>query len=242
LTPAVVVGAIRYGETSRIVRLATRDMGVQSAIAKGVSRPKSRFGASLQLMAEGTAHLTQGGGDLLTLTAFDVQLLHTGLAKSLENFRAASALAELVGRFVPGTAQEDPWRELLSGLRLLEASPRDASLVAGLTVLWRMIDALGVAPALTQCARDGEPVLEEAAVFSFRDGGVLCGRCGAESPSPRLPADELAAIGFFLTGEGEPPVLEGKRGAAHRRLLSRWVAAHLADGELPALELWRRGQ
>ncbi|HEX5632270.1 MAG TPA: recombination protein O N-terminal domain-containing protein, partial [Gemmatimonadales bacterium] len=54
-TPAIVLGAIRYGETSKIVRLATREHGVQSAIAKGALRPKSRFGAALQLLREGSA-------------------------------------------------------------------------------------------------------------------------------------------------------------------------------------------
>ena len=41
-TPAIVLTTIRYGETSKIARLATRDLGVQSAIAKGASRPRSR--------------------------------------------------------------------------------------------------------------------------------------------------------------------------------------------------------
>ena len=34
-TTAIVLSALRYSETSKIVRLATRDLGVQSAIAKG---------------------------------------------------------------------------------------------------------------------------------------------------------------------------------------------------------------
>ena len=46
-TPAVVLQTYRYSETSKVVRLATRELGVQSAIAKGVLRPKSRFGAGL---------------------------------------------------------------------------------------------------------------------------------------------------------------------------------------------------
>lgn len=53
ITPALVVGALRYGDTSRIVRLVTRDHGLVSAIAKGALRPKSRFGAALQLLSEG---------------------------------------------------------------------------------------------------------------------------------------------------------------------------------------------
>ena len=54
-TPAIILATLRYGETSKIVRLATRDLGVQSAIAKGASRPKSKFGAALQAHHAGTA-------------------------------------------------------------------------------------------------------------------------------------------------------------------------------------------
>ena len=56
-TPAIVLSALRYSETSKIVRLATREHGVQSAIAKGALRPRSRFGAALQLLSEGQAQL-----------------------------------------------------------------------------------------------------------------------------------------------------------------------------------------
>ena len=50
-TPAIVLSALRYSESSKIVRLATRELGVQSAIAKGALRPRSRFGAALQLLS-----------------------------------------------------------------------------------------------------------------------------------------------------------------------------------------------
>jgi recombinational DNA repair protein (RecF pathway) len=41
-TPAVVLQTFRYSETSKIVRLATRDLGVQSAIARGCCDPAVR--------------------------------------------------------------------------------------------------------------------------------------------------------------------------------------------------------
>src|SRR5213075_144502 len=56
-TPAIVLRTYRYSETSKIVRLATRDYGVQSAIAKGVLRPRSPFGAALETLSEGVAQL-----------------------------------------------------------------------------------------------------------------------------------------------------------------------------------------
>ena len=76
-TPAIVLSSLRYSETSKIVRLATRDHGVQSAIAKGALRPQSRFGAALQLLSEGQAQfLTKEHRELHLLTAFDLPPAH----------------------------------------------------------------------------------------------------------------------------------------------------------------------
>src|SRR5215204_6429821 len=79
-TPAVVLSSLRYSETSKIVRLATREFGVQSVIAKGALRPKSRFGAALQLLSEGEAQFVlKENRELHLLTTFDLRRLHLGL-------------------------------------------------------------------------------------------------------------------------------------------------------------------
>src|SRR5438067_13695357 len=79
-TPAIVLQTYRYSETSKVVRLATRDLGVQSAIAKGALRPKSRFGAGLELLSEGVAQLYfREARELHTLGAFDLVNLRRDL-------------------------------------------------------------------------------------------------------------------------------------------------------------------
>ena len=81
ITPAVVLQTYRYSETSKVVRLATRELGIQSAIAKGVLRPKSRFGAALEFLSEGEAQLYyRDSRELHTLAAFDATNLRRGLA------------------------------------------------------------------------------------------------------------------------------------------------------------------
>src|SRR5438067_602430 len=93
-TPAIVLQTYRYSETSKVVRLATRDLGVQSAIAKGALRPKSRFGAGLELLSEGTAQIYfRETRELHTLGAFDLVNLR------LDRPHAA-AHRRLVARFV----------------------------------------------------------------------------------------------------------------------------------------------
>src|SRR5919202_2536104 len=93
-TPAIVLSALRYGETSKIVRLATLEHGVQSAIAKGALRPKSRFGAALQLLSDGIAHLVmKEHRELHLLTGFDLGRVPIGLTARLDRYATASALA-----------------------------------------------------------------------------------------------------------------------------------------------------
>ena len=50
-TDAVVLHAFDYGETSRIVRLLTRQHGVVGVLARGARRPTSQFGSTLQPMS-----------------------------------------------------------------------------------------------------------------------------------------------------------------------------------------------
>jgi DNA repair protein RecO (recombination protein O) len=242
ITPALIIGSLRYSETSRIVRLATRDHGVVSAMAKGALRPRSRFGAALQLMSEGQAHLILSRtSELHTLAAFDLISLHEGLAADMERFATASALAELATRFVPPAPNPDLYHQLHESISLLELAPRDATVVVGLRALWRLIAELGVAPVTSHCARDGAPLPEGTVAFSFRDGGFLCDSCSAGGASTRLgPEDRDALLSLIETGR-DLPVLSPPQVAAHRRLLVRWVQSHLGDTPMPALEFWLRG-
>ncbi|HEY4322172.1 MAG TPA: DNA repair protein RecO [Gemmatimonadales bacterium] len=240
LTPAIVLGAIRYGETSRIVRLATREFGVVSAIAKGALRPKSRFGASLQLLSEGHAHLIASrSSDLHTLAAFDLADAHRGLAKDLNRYGAANALAEVAGRFVAPMANAVLFDQFRRDLALIELAPPEAVAVVGIRGLWRLVEQLGFGLTVAVCARDGAPLAPGAISLSLRDGGLLCPACGRDGATNRLSEGDRAGLEALAAGLGELPVLTRPQAAAHRRLLWRWVREHLGDGPMPALDAWK---
>lgn len=243
LTPSLVLGSLRYGETSRVVRLATRDFGVVSAIAKGALRPKSRFGAALQLLSEGQAHLLPSrSSDLQTLIAFDLTAVHTGLAASLERFAAATALAELATRFVPPAPNPTVYDWLLNAIILLELAPPDAVGVVGLRAMWGLVAELGLGPTVTECARDAQPLPLGDVAFSLRDGGFLCQRCAVTGATTRLAAEDRESLVALVEPGSELPLLGLAQAAAHRRLYARWVRQHLGgDGAFPALEGWQRG-
>jgi DNA repair protein RecO (recombination protein O) len=242
-TPAIVLSSLRYSETSKIVRLATRDHGVQSAIAKGALRPRSRFGASLQVMSEGHAqYLTKEHRELHTLTAFDLQRLHAGLAHQLDRYAAASVLAEVMLRFAPSDPHPESFDLFQDALRLLEEGPPDSVEPLGLRVLWRQVAVLGFSPSLEACVIDGTVLPPDGVLpFNAREGGALCPSCAAHHGATQLPEPARRDLTRLLDDGAALPVLDTKHSAAHRRLLARYIRYHLAEGaDLPALEFWMR--
>ncbi len=239
-TPAIVLSLIPYRETSRIIRLATRELGLQSVIAKGATRPRSRFGAALQVFTAGTATiLPSRSGDLHTLTGFDAERVRIGLGERLDRFAAASLLTELMLHFAPASHHPESFELLDDALAILEAAPAVAVEPLALRSLWRMVAVLGFSPALAGCARCGADPGAGAACFSPQDGGLLCVRCARGTVGSRLGPGDRAALLSWLDPRAELPVLDDRHLAAHRRLLERYIRFHLAEGAaLPALAFW----
>ena len=242
-TPAIVLSTLRYSETSKIVRLATREHGVQSAIAKGALRPRSRFGAALQFLSEGQARLlVKEHRELHVLASFDLLRLHAGLAADLERYATASALAEVMLRFAPADRHPESYDLLREALTLLETAPGPVQEALGFRVLWQLVSALGFAPELEACVRDGTPLpVDGGLAFSTREGGALCPACAPGQGATQLPPDARSDLGALLDAGATLPQLDPRHAESHRRLLARYIRYHLGEGaELPALEFWLR--
>jgi DNA repair protein RecO (recombination protein O) len=247
-TPAVVLRTYRYSETSKIVRLATRELGVQSAIAKGVLRPKSRFGAGLELLSEGAAQLYyRDNRELQTLAAFDVESLRRELAGDLDRFSAAMALAELMVRLAPPAPLPAAFDAFTGALDALVGVGGETLHAAGVRAVWSLLAVLGFEPALARCVRDETAVGENGTpiAFSTAEGGVVCEACLRSRPVPvtRLPPGAWRDLRAMLDQAAALPQLDLPHAAAHRRLAARFARHHLEDtapGSLPALTFWER--
>src|SRR5882672_1200724 len=148
-TPAIVLHSFKYGDTSKIVRLLTRDHGLQSAIAKGAFRPKSKFGARLQSLSQGVAQIyVKQTRDLQTLGDFDVTDQREGLARDVRRYAAAAVLAELVLRLSPAERHPEIFDLLSESLNRLSTVAAEDVGVLALAALWQMVSTLGFSPSL----------------------------------------------------------------------------------------------
>lgn len=240
-TPAVVLHAFPYSETSKIVRLATRRFGVQSAMAKGARRRRSGVGGRIEPFSEGQVHLyMRENRELHTLSSFDVERERFGLARPLSRFAAASALAELQLRCAPPAALPAAYDVLRTSLDRLVAVAASEIHAAALQALWQLVGALGFAPALNACVIDSEPIVEQGRIaFSLAEGGVLCRSCAQHREVVSLAGSDLRALRQLADGDSPLPTLSSRHAAAHRRLVARFIQTHLAEGRpLEALRLW----
>jgi len=242
-TDAIVLHSFDYLESSRILRLVTREGGVRSVLAKGARRSSRRFGSALDLFAQGSAQLyAKPGRDLDTLSAFDITQQRTELGEDLGRFAGASAVAELTLRFGGQAAEAALFDAVALALDALARAPRESALATTLASAWHIVAELGFSPAVDVCAECHTALAADAPVmFSHPSGGALCARCGRLAPTGRvLPPEARSALRDFLYGRHEVSLDEAS-GRAHQRLLREFLTEHLADGRpLRAMELWEQ--
>ena len=223
----VVLRVQKLGEADRIITLLTRRNGRVRAVAKGVRRTRSRFGATVEPFSHVDLQLYAGRSLDVVVQAESLHAYGERLVADYSRYTAGTAVLETAERL---TAEErEPSLRLfllvVGALRALSGSveddaARDPSLVLDAFLL-RAMAVSGYAPALDDCARCAAPGPHRA--FSVPAGGSVCAACrpsGAASPSPvavRLMSDLLS---------GDWPGAEATD-ARTRREASGLVAAHL---------------
>jgi DNA repair protein RecO (recombination protein O) len=245
VSDAIVLHSFDYLESSRILKIMTRDAGVRSVLARGARRSKARFGSALDLYAQGTAELhVKPGRELDTLSAFDVTRARPQLALQLARFTGASAIAELTLRFVRDSADPSLFDAIANAFDAIASSPPDETRGVTLGAAWRVLAELGVAPTVDVCADCHSAIdPEQAVMFSHPSGGALCTRCGRLARSGRtLPPEARTALRAWLSGE-DVRLSSSQDVRAHQRLLREFLREHLADDRpLRAFEVWERDE
>jgi len=190
-THAIVLSRFELGEADRVLTLLTPHDGKLKAIAKGVRRPGSRIGGSVEPFAELHLVLVRGRTfDVITQASVGEAWLR--LRDRLESAATAWYMGELAERAVEERAFAYPIYALLRrSYQLL-----DDGMAPGRVARWYefgLADALGMRPEVVRCV-ECDRLLEETEQFRWVPalGGVLCERHPA--PPGEHVALSLAAL------------------------------------------------
>jgi len=197
-----VLRSLRLGEADRILHLYTLERGRIGAVAKGIRRTKSRFGARLEPLSHVELLLHQGGGELQTITG--VELLHPHRSAREQPDRLNVGLVGLEAMLRLFTEQEGNERAFQALTRFLElldelepAPGRRASLdPLALSFQLKLLWLSGYLPHLGSCAECGAE--EHAGGFSPQAGGAVCRGCARAAAALALSPEGLAGIEALL--------------------------------------------
>jgi DNA repair protein RecO (recombination protein O) len=160
----VVLRTQQLGEADRIITVLGRTTGRIRAVAKGVRRTKSRFGARLEPFTHVDLMLHPGRSLDVITQAEVIRPYGALLTGDYPRYTVGVAMLETAERFTP-VEKEPALRQLLlliGGLRSLGEDEHDPRLVLDAFML-RSLAVAGYAPALQECARCGASASRPAA-------------------------------------------------------------------------------
>lgn len=182
---AILLRAVDFGESDRIVHVLTEDRGRLTAIAKAARRSHRRFPGTLdvfnRLWLEGRMKPRAAMAFLERAPLVDAYL---ALRVDPRRYALASFLAEMLDRLAPeglvGAEATRLYRFTVESFELLQGVTPTASL--RLLLELRALDALGLKPELSRCVRCGRVAKEDIDAkhrvhFHVADGGIVCTAC-----------------------------------------------------------------
>ncbi len=221
----IVLRSIRFGEADRILDLYTQDAGLISAIAKGIRRTKSRFGARLEPLSC-VDFMAYQGRTLDTITQAEVLRSFHVVREDLARFEAAGGMVRAVRALSGGDeADRRVFNLLYKALDTLEGQNTGYKSVEAAFGLKLSILA-GYAPQIDTCLNCGAApeVAGKNPYFAPSLGGVLCSECRAASDdSFPIPPETLERLKLQI----ERPLREAASEDMQEQSVLRVVRSHL---------------
>lgn len=165
----IVLRTYRLGEADRIVVIFTERHGKVRAVAKGVRKTKSKFGARLEPTSHVALQLYEGRELDIVTQAESIDHFRT-IRDDLDRIAGASAMLEAVDQLAQDR-EPNPrlYQMLLGALRALSAHHSPLVVPA---FLLKAIALEGFRPMVDQCVECG--AADGLVAFDVESGGVLC--------------------------------------------------------------------
>ncbi|RLP76889.1 DNA repair protein RecO [Mycetocola tolaasinivorans] len=174
---AVVLRTHKLGEADRICTLLTRNNGKVSAVAKGVRKVGSKFGARLEPFMVADIQFYEGRtldtiSQAETLGSYGAQIV-----ADYASYTAATAMVEAAARLTESDPAPRQYLLLVGALRSLSRGEHSPTLTLD-SYLLRALSIAGWAPSFYDCARCGKPGPHERVMVQV--GGAVCSDCAPQ--------------------------------------------------------------
>jgi DNA repair protein RecO (recombination protein O) len=179
---AIVLKTYRLGENDKIIKLYSFEKGIISAVAKGVLKPKSRFGARLELYNILDLEITSGRSiDIISQTEI------IGSFKNISSDFYKYSFSQIIADIILKTQSEDLYSNNLFKLLYVVLKKIDDLVLEDIRSLEKitsffiakLLILMGYAPILSNCGMCSSEISinEKNLYFSITMGSAICQQC-----------------------------------------------------------------
>ena len=196
---AIVLRTHKLGEADRIITMLSREHGKFRAVAKGVRRTRSKFGARLEPFSRVDVLIHTGNTLDVITQAESLDAFGKDMTLDYGMWTAGQTMLETADRLASEESADsrDLYVLLVGALRTLTTGGHNPSLVLDAFIL-RSLSHSGYEPALHGCVICGEG--GDQPFFHVASGGAVCAMHrppGSVAPKP----ESIALISALLTGD-----------------------------------------
>ena len=235
---AIVLRTQKLGEADRIITLLTRDHGRVRAVAKGVRRTKSKFGARLEPGSHVDIQLYTGRTFDTVTQVESIFNYGEALTDDYSRWTIAGAILEAAERFT--SHEHEPalqeFKLVTGAMKALADEKYDPSMILDAYLL-RSLAVGGYAPSLTNCSKCDASGPHR--YFSLVGGGLVCADCRPSASATPAP-ETLKLMSDLISGNWESAMASELRNRREANgLIAAYLQWHLERG-LRSLQLVER--
>jgi len=168
----IVIHAMDYGETNKIVTLYTKELGKVGVMARGAKKPRSKLSAGSQFLTYGLYLFTKGKG-LGTLQQADPINPLRYIKADIERMAHASYIVDVIHKLSDKDVRDATIYQWVYQLLHHMDKGLDPQVLTFIYEI-KMLSVLGIDAEVDRCVKCGQN--EEGIAFSVSQGGIL-GRC-----------------------------------------------------------------
>lgn len=176
-TDGIVVSSIPFKESSRIINILTKDMGIVGCIVKGCKSLKSKLRLPSEKFAYGTFHFYYKENGLSTLIEADIKNYFINIKSDIVKISYMSYLCELATNVYKESNNSEVYDILISALLKIEDN-FDPKIITNIVEI-QYLNYIGISLCLDSCVNCGST---KVVTLSTSRGGYLCADCRNSEP------------------------------------------------------------
>ena len=173
----IVISSTPFKESSRIINIFTKDMGIIGCIAKGSKSLKSKLRLPSERFAYGTFHMYYKENGLSTLIDGDIKNYFINIKSDILKISYLTYICDLASNVYKESNDNEVYELMESAILKIEDN-LDPKIITNVLEL-QYLSYLGINLNLDNCVKCGS---SKIVTLSLSKGGYVCNNCRTSEP------------------------------------------------------------